>query len=197
MPPKKETEAQRAVRLQRHALEASSKADLAAVQGLLKTKPVVLQKVKRFLVQSGDLQDTIATAMTAAATDLDKSKESATVEEPGDSSSSILPSVEDDKVGKLPIHGSHHVLADLSPAVLSFFLRVLELAVFSKANMKPYVRKGCKEPPKDVLLQLIEYATNLPSVTPVKAKVVGDVAEMLMNKNIVLGWRCAGMFPPD
>lgn len=155
MSPRKESAEEKAARLLAKGHELRVKADYVKICQVLRNREDLIHRVKRSLVDWGELsadgevvdEDTrrvLKKAKEEQATGKEVPKE-ATI---GDDASAG---------GALDLHRNFNHWHQLSPGHLATILGVCEPSSMSLGNMKPIIKKGCKFPPKAALLELLEF----------------------------------------
>lgn len=191
MPPKKETANEKAIRLQSSARALTAKSDLITVQQVLKTRPDLVQHVKRDFINMG-----ILSADGAKITALDSKPSAheqqgrgdikALLDAPG-SSPSHAPAAGQ---GDLELHRNYATWSQVPVSFLKALLSKVEPVSLSMMNLRSLTKKGCKDPPRNILLEIFEYLTDTDPNSPVgESRSLSSLADYFVRKNIQNGRR--------
>lgn len=181
----KQTAQAKAARLQMKGLEMSVKADYITVCHALKNRPDVVSEVKKQLKALGVLNADDEVVENAAARPA-LGKVDVVKQETGSPAG---------KGGAEEIDWDRDIgiksdMMSFGAHELSSILAALEPATYSKNNQKSMVKKGCKHPPKNVCLEVIEYCTEQEPVTSLgRGKKLGMIRDRLVELNTLGGRR--------
>lgn len=191
MAPKATAQA-KAARLQMRGLEMSVKADYITVCHALKNRPDVVSEVKKQLKSLGVLNADDEVVENASARPALGKVEHIKQESASPAGKGAVDETDWERElapkSDLMSFGAHE---------LSSILYSMEPATFSKNNQKPFVKKGCKHPPKNVCLEIIEYCTEHEPMTSLgRGKTVGMIKDRLVELNALGGRRARDFQPP-
>ena len=191
MQPKKETANEKAIRLQNSATAFTAKSDLITVQQILKTHPDLVQHVKRDFINMGILSadgtKVLAPASTLAGHEQQEGGGMKALLNAPSSSPIQAPAAGQ---SDMELHRNYATWSQVPVAFLKALLSKVEPVSLSMMNLRSVTKKGCKDPPRSILLEIFEYLTDTDPNSPVgESRSLSVLADYFVKKNIQNGRR--------
>lgn len=175
MPNKTETAEQKSLRLSQQSHKLRVKSDFVKVCAIIKNREDLIARFKHELIQLGELVvDSSGSAPPGAFVAKVESSPSvkkeagetnaATAEGAGVAEPS--PSESDMKSGTPTLHRNYQTWSTVSPKHILTLLSAAGPVALNIGNMRPVIKRGCKVPPKAILMECLEFVADLdPSST--------------------------------
>ena len=101
------------------------------------------------------------------------------------------------EVASAILHESHRTMMLIPPRYMKWLLASMEPTSCGPYAIKGLIRKGGKEPPKELMAQLLEYMTDIPENYVLGSlRKLSDVAAWLQSKNLVRARRARDIVFP-
>jgi hypothetical protein len=191
MAPKKETHEQKACRLARKVTALQQAADFQKCVALMKKEPHVVSSVKRHLISlekwpSLDIVDTNIAQ--------DDSLEA--VEDAEKADVQVDFATFDFDIN-MEVHRNFLTWNKMPPKHMVTILHLTDPLAFNQRVLRNMCSKGQKVPPKEKLLELLEFATNIDPGSDIgDLRSIGEIATIVRGKNLILGKRAKELVVP-
>lgn len=178
MPPKMSVK-ERAQKMQAKGMALSAKADYLLVTQVLKARPDLVQQAKDQFTAAGiiDIYGAIVESML-----IPQHASPAKTEDADDPSS--VGDENTDAMMEVILHRNFNQVMDIPPKYLKVVFHMLEPTSMSRYAIKALVKRGCKEPPKQVMAEYWEFMTDCPGTRLLgNMRKVGDIVEWAQGLN--------------
>lgn len=191
MPARSETADQKAQRLSAQSHKLRVKSDYVKICGILRQREDLIARFKTELISLGELVMDQAGAVVPKkqpADSEDVKGERGGDENNGDASASsgmapLVTSPTDQPCASPTLHRNFRTWSSVPPKHIMSLLAAAEPVALNTGNMRAVIKRGCKVPPKALLLECLEYIADLDPSSTIPDRDLGELTHLICSIN--------------